>query len=353
VSNKLEPLVSVIMPVYNGEQFLVESINSILSQSLKNFEFIIINDGSTDGTLNITESFSDPRIKLINRNKKGLISSLNKGIDIASGKYITRHDCDDISLMNRLQTQVQFLDSNPEFVIIGSSSILIDAKGKILKFIKSPVSNNQIRWESFLYNPFQHPAVTMRRSLFIDNKLRYNPSDLHAEDKGLWFKVLREGKGGNLLQPLVKRRKHQRQVSNIHSKIQQSNSDRLTKNNFSSHGLDVSDDEIQKLRKWYFKYPKLWSEADARLLMKYLEFICSIEYLSKFNENMDYIRRYADRLLNPFYLAQKNLWKSGIYKSIIQKDIIGIIFLPIRVINRVFSKLKNFYYEVVIRIFYN
>ena len=117
------PLVSVVLSVYNAEKHIVEAIESILTQSYKNFEFIIIDDGSTDGSLEIIKSYDDERIILISRENKGLIASLNEGIEQAKGKYIARMDADDISLSSRFEEQVTFMEMHEEVGICGTTII--------------------------------------------------------------------------------------------------------------------------------------------------------------------------------------------------------------------------------------
>ena len=112
------------MPVYNGEKYLQEAIESILNQTFKDFEFIIINDGSTDKTLEIIKSFTDPRIKLITQENRGIIYSLNKGITESRGKYIARMDADDISLPERLEKEYRFLEQNPNYGIVGTTFLI-------------------------------------------------------------------------------------------------------------------------------------------------------------------------------------------------------------------------------------
>ena len=110
------PLVSILMPVYNSEKYLREAIKSILNQTFTNFELIIINDGSTDNSLKIIKSFKDNRIKIIkNKGNLGLIKTLNKGIDLAQGKYIARMDADDIAMPKRLEKQIAFFNENPDY----------------------------------------------------------------------------------------------------------------------------------------------------------------------------------------------------------------------------------------------
>ena len=128
------PKVSVLMSVYNGEKYLKEAIKSILGQSFKDFEFIIINDGSIDKTEKIIKVFNDKRIVLINQENIGLTKSLNNGLKLAQGDYIARMDADDVALSYRLEKQVKFLDSNPHIFLVGSSCYLINESNLLIVF---------------------------------------------------------------------------------------------------------------------------------------------------------------------------------------------------------------------------
>ena len=122
---KNDPKISVVMAVYNGEKYLREAIDSILNQTFKDFEFIIVNDGSTDRTREILESFIDPRIVLIHQEHMGLTKSLNRGIALAKGKYIARQDADDISMAERLEKQFNFLESHENVALLGTAGHII------------------------------------------------------------------------------------------------------------------------------------------------------------------------------------------------------------------------------------
>jgi glycosyltransferase involved in cell wall biosynthesis len=126
---KQEPLISVVMPVYNAAQYLREAIDSILNQTFRDFEFIIINDGSTDRSLEIIQSYNDDRIRLINQKNTGLAKALNNGIAIAKSDFIARMDADDISIPERLTSQFSFLESNVDVVAVGSNAEVIDKEG--------------------------------------------------------------------------------------------------------------------------------------------------------------------------------------------------------------------------------
>lgn len=188
-----KPLVSVVMSVYNGEKFLREAIDSILDQTFKDFEFIIINDGSADDTLKIIKSYKDPRIVLISRKNKGLVASLNEGIEKAQGKYIARMDADDVSLPDRFQLQVEYLIKNPSCVVLSSYIDLVDELGKPLPnwFLeRTAVTPEQIKGIMVQECCIAHPAVMMVKGGLPKPAYRSIPG---AEDWDLWLRILRQG----------------------------------------------------------------------------------------------------------------------------------------------------------------
>jgi glycosyltransferase involved in cell wall biosynthesis len=212
--SKLKPLVSIIMPVYNAEKYLAEAIKSILTQTLTNFEFIIIDDGSTDGSLEIIQHFSleDQRVRLIKNDQNlGVADSLNKGIMAARGIYIARMDADDISMPERLQKQTDFLRLNPKLGFCGS---WVEAKSESRDMVwEYPISNEAIRCRLLFANSFAHPSVIFSRDLFVKNKLFYNRAYETAEDYELWVRALEVTQATNLGDVLLVYRIHSHQVS--------------------------------------------------------------------------------------------------------------------------------------------
>lgn len=184
------PKVSVIMSVYNGGKFLKPAIESILRQSFSDFEFIIINDGSADDSLEAIKSFTDERIKLISRENRGLIVSLNEAIENSSGQYLARMDADDVSLPDRLARQVDFLDSHQDTAMCGTWAQVIDEAGKAIdKYHYPPESYAGIKKMLLSHNPFIHPTVMIRKSV-IDKVGSYKLGYKHAEDYELWTRIV-------------------------------------------------------------------------------------------------------------------------------------------------------------------
>lgn len=198
--------ITVLMPAYNASPYIGKAIESILSQTFADFEFLIVNDGSKDNTLEIIQSYNDPRIKLINQQNKGLIDTLNESIKIAEGKYIARMDADDICLPHRLQTEYDFLEQNPDYVLVGSDVDIIDKDGNfLLKLIPVGYEHEEIAAKVDEKCPFNHPSVMFRKQAVIDAGY-YPKNALSFEDHLLWKEMLMVGKVKNLNQTLVQYR---------------------------------------------------------------------------------------------------------------------------------------------------
>ena len=163
----MKPKISVIMSVYNGMPFLKEAVESVLKQTYKNFEFIIIDDGSKDKSWQHLKSLKDARIKII-KNKKnlGLAASLNKALRHTLGDYVARMDADDVSYPERLTTQIKYMEKNPQIDICGSFVSVIDKDGKIIGQIKKPLTDSKIKKELFWLPPLLHPTWFARKEVF-------------------------------------------------------------------------------------------------------------------------------------------------------------------------------------------
>ncbi len=202
------------MSVLDGEAYLRYSIDSILKQSFGDFQFIIVNDGSNDGTSEILEAYADPRISIItNESTAGLARALNTCLDEASGEFIARMDADDISKPERFAKQVSFLDAKPDIGIVGSACRGIDEAGKFIRFIDPPLTNLEIHWKRLTGNPFLHSSVMIRREVFERFDLRYDETYRTAQDYELWTHVLSHVQGANLDEPLLDFRFHKDAVS--------------------------------------------------------------------------------------------------------------------------------------------
>lgn len=210
---KNKPIISVIMSVRNGEAHLWKAVNSILDQSFKDFEFIIVDDASNDLTSEILKKISDKRVKILrNKNKKGLTKSLNRALMKSRGKYIARMDADDIARLDRLEKQFRFLEKNLGYGIVGSWVKLIDEKGKQKGLLKFPVSYKRIVQKIFICNPLRHPTVIFNKELIERNGF-YDEKLDGAEDYDLWLRLAKHTKIANISLPLLKYRIHEKRVS--------------------------------------------------------------------------------------------------------------------------------------------
>jgi glycosyltransferase involved in cell wall biosynthesis len=203
--------ISVILPVYNAEEHIAESLQSILNQSFNLFEVIVINDGSTDRTEEIVKSFDDNRIRYYKNEKNiKLIDTLNLGLQLTRGKYIARMDADDIALSNRFENQVEFLENNPDYGLIGSYAQEFGDSTNVVKYV---VDDEDIRYAFLTHNPFVHSSVMFRSSLIKKYNLQYDKRWLHVEDYDFWIKLLGYTKGKNLPEIFVNYRVHNSQIS--------------------------------------------------------------------------------------------------------------------------------------------
>jgi glycosyltransferase involved in cell wall biosynthesis len=201
------PQISVLMSVYNGELFLRESIESILGQTFGDYEFIIINDGSTDGTKEILDKFSatDTRIKVINQKNRGQASSFNKHYKYARAGYIAIMDSDDISLPTRFEKQIKFLENHPEIGILGTWIELINEEGHVTGKWCTPVLPGLVKWGLTYSASIAHATVLMRRTIFSQLK-GYNERTPYAADYDLWIRAVNLTKAANLPEVLYKYR---------------------------------------------------------------------------------------------------------------------------------------------------
>lgn len=347
----MNPRISVIMAVYNGEKYLKESIDSILCQTFNNFEFIIINDNSTDKTEKIIESYNDPRI-LLKKNdiNLGLSASLNIGIKLAKGEFIARMDADDISLPQRFEKQLNFLDNNPEIALCGTNIIKFNNNKKIQE--KFPTNPEEIKCGLLLSNPFAHPSVMIRKSIFDKYNLSY-PQYKNAQDFALWAEIAKYEKMSNLDEFLLLYRLHSLQTS---------------KNNKQQ----VFEEVVLKQYK-NINFVPAQEELELNFLINRKKYSNNKEFLIKVNKFFSKIIKYNSK--NPYYseevlskvlgqryyeiclnTAQEGLWSWQLYLQnsinykfnptfsekmiFLCKQILGILN-PYNSIKSLYNKIRN------------
>lgn len=209
------PQISVIMPVWNSQQYLTEAVESVLAQTFKDFELIALDDGSTDTSLEILQKFEnqDSRIRVISGEHQGYSPLLNKGLSLAQGEYIARMDSDDVCLPNRFEEQVHFLNKNPDYVAVGSQAIRIDPEGDAIAQMEFPTDHNTIDQSQIAgRGKIMHPASMIRTEALL--KINgYRPEFEPGEDFDLFIRLAEVGKLANLSQPLLKYRTHLKNVT--------------------------------------------------------------------------------------------------------------------------------------------
>jgi len=222
-----EPAITVLMPAYNAAPYIRRAMASILSQTFQDFEFLIIDDGSSDGTAEIVESMDDKRMRLIRNPKNlGLVPTLNLGIDLARGRYIARMDADDISLPRRFEWQYQLMEKSPRVVACSGWSVDV-CPGVCNKKNFREADHETLLGRMFVRPPLSHPASFIRRQALLDTGIRYDKRYLHCEDYKLWFDLSKVGKLSNVQAIVLTYQVMETSVSQLHSQIQAKNAKRL------------------------------------------------------------------------------------------------------------------------------
>lgn len=288
------PEISIIMSVFNGGKYLNEAVDSILSQSFNDFEFIIINDCSTDNTDEILKDYSsDPRIKTLtkeqNKGLLGFVENLNIGLNLAQGKYIARMDADDISSPERLKKQFEFLESHPNIFLVGSSAEKIDENGDLIGYFKAEDSEDKLKKKMLKWNYIYHPTIMFRNvsGLFYRDKFR------GCEDYDFYLRSLSEGKKLiNIDEPLLKYRILKTSVSR--------SEDTFTRNLL-----------VEKAKEFYFKRLKGIPEEYGLLNPESLKKVLDFNYKNSEQELL-FAARYAWKANNREYLS-KILDKTSVF----------------------------------------
>lgn len=287
-STKAQPLVSIILPIYNSAPYLKESLDSLRSQSFKNFEIIAINDGSTDNSASILKKYKDDRLVIVDHKKnRGLVKTLNESLKIARGKYIARMDPDDIAHSQRLKKQFNFMEQNPDIDVLGT---WIKNFGLYNYVWNVHAKDPYIKAKLLFENSIAHPSVMMKRSSLIKLKVNYDEQIVGAEDYMLWSVLAYRGlKFANLQEPLLKYRTHSTQIGESKKLKQQDSSWLVRAYNLKRLGLKPTQSQRiihQKLSSWiplsgYVEayHTGLW--VSKILLANYMSHIYSQSALSK------------------------------------------------------------------------
>ena len=247
MDNNLKPLITVLMPCYNCEKFIADSIKSILNQTYKNFIFLIINDGSTDRSLEIIKKFQqlDPRIKVLNNEKNlGLVDVRNLGIKRINTKYIAFLDSDDVSYPTRLEKQLSFLEANPDYGMIGTFVEQIDETGQKNKTKwKNSASAKEIPIILFFHNCFTQSSIMVRKSALADPT--YRPGYAPTEDYDLWIRISKKWKVYNIHEILTKYRIHNANISTTKRAQQIAGIKQIHRDLLLELNIEASEEELK------------------------------------------------------------------------------------------------------------
>ena len=206
------PRISVVMSVYNGQDYLREAVESILCQSYRDFEFIVVDDGSVDRTSEILEEYKDRRLRIVHQENRGLTPSLNRGIQLARGEYIARQDADDVSMPERLETLMGILEGDPEVAMVGSYMIFIDSSGREAGRWRMPLDNEKIHEAMKNYNPMPHGA-SMFRKRCSEEVGNYRERFRYAQDYDFLLRISSRNRVRNVDRFLYKWRKGEHAIS--------------------------------------------------------------------------------------------------------------------------------------------
>lgn len=240
------PQITVLLPAYNAEHTIAATIESVLAQTFKDFELLIINDGSTDGTADVIKGFVDCCIKLVNNDgNKGLIYTLNRGIELATGRYIARMDADDIMAPQRLQKQFELLESRPEIDLCSTFITIFNESGVIGKQ-NYGVSNNEIRAEMLFNSPLCHPAVMIRSEVF--KQYQFDAGFKYCEDYELFARMLMRHQAENIPHRLLKYRVSETSETSKGESHTEERYENLTRihSQILSTGFGIENDEAHK-----------------------------------------------------------------------------------------------------------
>ena len=343
------PVISVLMPVYNAGDYIREAIESILTQTFSDFEFLIINDGSTDETENIILSYTDKRIKYVKNDKNiGLTATLNKGISLTDTKYMARMDADDIAFQDRLKVQYDFMEANPE---IGVSGGCFEIFGNTNQLKQHPLSDLEIKANLLFSCVLCHPAVILRTALLKKNNITYGVTFdyddkfehriLELEDFGLWHKLKSVTNFENINHPLIKYRMI---GQNLSTKKEDIILER--KKQFYSHvlkELNIVPNNINLLLHISPKYIfKSKSNKDIYSFKSYLNEILKNNKQLKIYNEIELEKVVKQRWIHLFYFLPEHNYKSVYAYLMLSKglNIEQVKYLVIFTINKFIRKRK-------------
>ncbi len=258
------PLISVVMPVYNGQEYLNIAIDSLLLQSYKNFELILVDDGSTDHSANLINQYNDKRLRYIYQKNQGLAAALNHGFNEARGRYIARMDCDDISYQKRLEHQVAFLEKNKKVALVGAGYDLIDQDGRIIDRSVHLVRNQDLQLEMLVRNPFGHGTIMLRRQALAKTGL-YDTSQ-PVEDYDLWHRIAQKYSVANLPEQLYGWRVNPSGISHGNMSLRRKQIKKLVDKIWQEDAISPRHYDVKEAAAYYAKLGPKFAEQHTYMI---------------------------------------------------------------------------------------
>ena len=323
------PLVSVLLPVYNAEKYIEESLKSILDQSYQNLEIIIIDDGSTDRSAEIINSFEDQRVRYLrNETNIRLIRTLNKGIDLAKGKYLARMDADDIAKPERILKQVQLMEYQPKVGVCGSWVNIFGAvKPRTWKY---DANNSELYMRMLFKSPFAHPSTMIRCSILRDHNIRYREQFLHAEDYYFWFEMSKYCEFANIQESLLEYRIHENQVGANNRHLQETNTSEIVSKILWDRGIEHSGEHL-KLHQKLSGSMRIQSKIEFHRVINWTQQLVVAGSTSK--EELSTLKRLTAQLIYyrfeenyiPFNLGPSDLLKFKYWSAYITPGLLKLL----------------------------
>jgi hypothetical protein len=337
------------MSVYNGQRYLNQAVESALNQSYTDFEFIIVDDGSTDETWDILKKYAeqDQRISLVqNRKNLGLSKSLNKGLVLAKGDYIARQDADDVSLPERFATQIECLEQQPSVGLLGTAYYVINSQGQQRAVYLHPETDTEIRWQMLFHNAFCHSSVMFRRESLDRGSLFYNETLPCSQDYELWSRMLQQTSAANLTIPLVEWRKSDGAMSTTRHEEQQGIATIVSAQQITRllPQNSITLPEVAMLRKCYYGFSQRPRKQHVQLCLLLVQILSAFKKQS-YVDSVAWNRIFRNRIDHVLscLIAARN-WDgstAAILLEMLRLDALGIVMhLTRRVINSMERKLK-------------
>jgi glycosyltransferase involved in cell wall biosynthesis len=250
-----QPAITVLLSVFNGRRYVSEAVESILAQTFRDFEFLIIDDGSTEPISELINSYRDPRIKLVRQENRGLARSLNRGIKEATGEFIARMDADDVSAPRRLELQYEAISQNGDLDLVGSFFRVIDDKGEVVERKQILMDQDYRLWRLQFHNNYAHGSIMFRKSAVAAAGL-YNEQLTVAQDYDLWSRICRPGNSCVIPEYLYSHRirtdGEQASVRNYDTQVQ--TAARISNRNLMACNPNLTEEHCRLVRALYWEF---------------------------------------------------------------------------------------------------